>query len=119
MIYAEGRGLHHRLPGNAPASDGGHPPAVDQRGGLRLRAGEPRFYDGPIAFRFPLVLSGVAGVHEWFDDATQRFGIEVIVTNRIWGRLFDYPGWFTAGWPGCPRGRGRPHARPVREERHE
>jgi len=48
--------------------------AVDERGGFRLRAGEPRFYDGPIAFRFPLVLSGVAGVHEWFDDATQRFG---------------------------------------------
>jgi hypothetical protein len=77
-------------------------PSVDARGGLRLRSGEQRFYEGPVGFRFPLLFSGVADVHEWFDDATQRFGIEVVVTNRTRGRLFGYYGWFTAEWPPCP-----------------
>jgi uncharacterized protein DUF4166 len=94
-------------------------PSVDERGGLRLRSGEQRFYEGPVAFRFPLLLSGVADVHEWFDDATQRFGIEVVVTNRTWGRLFGYRGWFTVEWPRCSRDSVPARVRPVREERRE
>lgn len=39
--------------------------AVDEREGLRLRSGEQRFYEGPVAFRIPLALSGVAEVCEW------------------------------------------------------
>ena len=50
----------------------------------------------------------------------RRFGIEVVVTNRTWGRLFGYRGWFTAEWPRCSRGIRFPrHVRPVREERRE
>lgn len=55
---------------------------VADNGGLRLRSGEQRFYEGPLAFRFPLFSSGVANVCELFDDAGGRFGIEVNVTNR-------------------------------------
>jgi hypothetical protein len=58
-------------------------------------------------------------VHEWFDDASQRFGIEVVVTNRTWGRLFGYRGWFTAEWPSCPRDAVPAHVRPLSEERRE
>jgi uncharacterized protein DUF4166 len=119
MIYAERRGrivdylgTHQHLAVDIHLS-------VDERGGLRLRSDEQRFYEGPIAFRFPLLFSGVAEVHEWFDDATQRFGIEVVVTNRTWGRLFGYRGWFTVEWPPCPRDAVPPHVRPVREERRE
>jgi len=54
---------------------------------------------GPIAFRFPLLFSGVADVRKWFDDASDRFRIEVVVTNWTRGRLFGYRGWFTAEWP--------------------
>jgi len=85
----------------------------------RLRSGEQRFYEGPIAFCFPLLFSGVADVHEWCDDAIQRFGIEVVVTNRTWGRLFGYRGWFTAEWPSYPRNAVPPHVRLLREERRE
>jgi hypothetical protein len=63
--------------GDRDLADGTRSLSVDERGGLRLRSGEQRFYEGPIAFRFPLLFSGVADVHEWFDDATERFGIEV------------------------------------------
>ena len=59
--------------------------SVDDRGGLRLRSGEQRFYEGPIAFRFPPFFSGTADVCEWYDDSIQKYRIEVNVTNRIWG----------------------------------
>src|SRR5690606_24555470 len=41
---------------------------VGENGGLCLRSGAQRFYEGPIAFRFPLLFSGVADVCEWFDE---------------------------------------------------
>ena len=35
--------------------------SVDEGGGLRLRSGAQRFYEGLIGFRFPMLFSGV----EW------------------------------------------------------
>jgi hypothetical protein len=72
--------------------------SVDERGGLRLRSGEQRFYERFLAFRFPLFFSGVATVCEWFDDLIQKFRIEVNVTNKYWGPLFGYHGTFTVEW---------------------
>jgi hypothetical protein len=72
--------------------------AVTEHGGLRIRSGAQRFYEGPIAFRFPLLFSGAAEVCEWYDDASRAFRIEVSVTNRTWGRLFGYRGSFQAEW---------------------
>lgn len=91
---------------------------VDERGGLRLRSAEQRFYEGPIAFRFPLLFSGVAEVCEWFDDDIDRYRIEVNVTNRTFGPLFGYRGQFDVEWVDAVNG---PPAsvRPIREERRE
>jgi hypothetical protein len=105
--------------GERDGADGTRASALRFWSGDPRSSGEQRFYEGPIAFRFPLVLSGVADVHEWFDDATQRFGIDVRVTNRTWGPLFGYRGWFTAEWPPCSRETIPRHVRPVREERRE
>ena len=63
-----------------------------------IRSGARRFYEGPLAFSFPLLFSGVADVCEWYDDGRESFGIEVRVTNRTWGPLFGYRGWFDAEW---------------------
>jgi Domain of unknown function (DUF4166) len=71
---------------------------VDPNGGLRLRSGAQRFYEGPVGFTFPLLFSGIADVCEWYDDKTQRFQIEVVVRNRTWGRLFGYRGNFQVEW---------------------
>lgn len=93
---------------------------VCERGGIRITSGEQRFYEGIIGFRFPMFFSGVANVHEWFDDDRGQFGIEVDVRNPLWGRLFGYHGYFDAktldeiGPEDIPE-----HVRPIREERRE
>jgi hypothetical protein len=92
--------------------------SVDAQGGLRLRSGEQRFYEGPVAFRFPLFFSGIADVHEWFDDAIGRHRIEVSVTNRTWGPLFGYRGEFDVEWIDAPEGPPA-HVLPRRVERRE
>jgi hypothetical protein len=90
--------------------------SVDPNGGLRLRSGEQRFYEGVIGFRFPLLFSGVADVCEWYDDEEERFRIEVSVTNRQWGRLFGYRGWFIEDRRPCTENDIPTDVRPKRVE---
>jgi Domain of unknown function (DUF4166) len=71
---------------------------VAPNGGLSLRSGAQRFYEGPVSFRFPLLFSGIADVCEWYDDVAECFRIEVKATNRTWGRLFGYTGRFQVDW---------------------
>jgi len=93
--------------------------SVDTRGGLRLRSGEQRFYEGVIGFRFPMLFSGVAEVCEWYDEAAKRFRIEVEVNNRVWGKLFGYRGSFEVEWAPMMPDQIPAHARPLREEQRE
>ena len=67
---------------------------VDERGGLRIRSGSDRFYEGMLGFRFPKLFSGIADVCEWYDDEVGQYRIEVEVTNRWFGPLFGYRGHF-------------------------
>src|ERR1700722_12554475 len=57
--------------------------SVAANGGIAIRSGEQRFYEGPAGFRFPLAFSGIAEVCEWFDDDADKYRIEVNVRNRI------------------------------------
>jgi len=84
---------------------------------LRLRSGEQRFYEGAIAFRFPLFFSGSANVCEWYDETIQKFRIEVKVSNRFWGPLFGYRGTFTVDWRPTRPEEIPCHIKPKREER--
>lgn len=93
--------------------------SVDERGGLRLRSGDQRFYEGPLAFRFPLFFSGIADVCEWYDDTIDKFRIEVKVTNRFWGPLFGYRGAFTVEWKPTKPEEIPEDIKPRREERRE
>lgn len=92
--------------------------SVDQEGALCLSSGEQRFYEGPIAFRFPMTFSGVANVREWFDESSGRHQILVDVRNRVWGRLFGYRGAFDVEYLPAPDGPPA-HIRPMREESRE
>jgi hypothetical protein len=98
MIYSEARdcivdylGNHEHLAVDIDMS-------VDERGGIRIRSGQQRFYEGIIGFRFPLLFSGIANVNEWYDDETEKFCIKVDVYNKVWGKLFGYHGSFDVEW---------------------
>jgi hypothetical protein len=98
MIYSEQRqcivdylGTHQHLAVDIDLS-------VAPNGGLRLRSGAQRFYEGPVGFSFPMLFSGFADVCEWYDETDKCFRIEVVVKNRTWGRLFGYKGRFQVAW---------------------
>lgn len=93
--------------------------SVDERGGLCLRSGEQRFYEGVIGFRFPAFFSGIANVCEWFDDASGKFRIDVNVSNRLWGPLFEYNGSFDVEWLSMSPDQIPAHAKPRRDEKRE
>jgi hypothetical protein len=116
MIYSEQRscivdylGTHQHLAVDLDIQ-------VAENGGLRLRSGTQRFYEGPVAFPFPLLFSGVADVCEWYDDAQQCFRIEVNASNRTWGKLFGYSGRFQVEWKAVMPNEVPPEILPVRLE---
>ena len=91
--------------------------SAESDGSLRLRSDAQRFYAGPLAFRFPMLFSGRADLHEAFDDATGEFVIRLEVHNRVLGFLFGYEGRFTCDFvetTEAPR-----HVLPVAHERRE
>lgn len=88
--------------------------AVDERGGLVLRSDAQRFYEGPIAFRFPMLFSGRATLHEWWSDDDEAFHVDLEVHNRVFGFLFGYRGTFTCEW--VPATDAPERLKPVRTE---
>lgn len=95
MIYSEKRekiidyiGTHQHLAVDIDLS-------VDEQGGLCLQAGEQRFYEHKIAFRFPKIFTGQANVREWWDEQDEKYRIEVRVRNKVLGDVFGYRGSFT------------------------
>jgi Domain of unknown function (DUF4166) len=116
MIYSEERGrvidylgTHEHLAVDIDLS-------VDDGGGLRLRSGAQRFYEGLIGFRFPMLFSGHADVREWFDERSKRFRITVDVSNAVWGRIFGYRGSFEVDWRPTTPAQVPWHVLPIRQE---
>lgn len=88
-------------------------------GGIRIRSGDQRFYEGPIQFRFPRAFTGAADVCEWYDDNEQTFRISVEVTNPLIGPVFRYRGAFQARFVTVTSEVLPLDARPLREEFRE
>lgn len=93
--------------------------SVDERGGLRIRSGAQRFYEGAIRFSFPMFFSGIADVCEWYDDSLGEFRIDVTVSNPTWGPLFGYRGSFDVEWLEGAQSQLPPDLIPKRQERRE
>lgn len=117
MVYSDSRrrivdylGSHEHLAVDIDLS-------VDEAGGLRLRSGAQRFYEGVIGFSFPMLFSGIADVREWYDDAAGCFRIVVDVHNSVWGPLFGYRGSFNVEWR--PVAEFPNHILPKRQERRD
>lgn len=119
MIYSASRGRIVDFLGNRQHL------AVDldiwaaPNGGIQIRSGEQRFYEGPLGFRFPAPLTGFADVCEWYDDVDACYRISVSVRNPLLGVIFAYKGVFQAetirtGRDGIPL-----QAMPLRLERRD
>ncbi len=67
---------------------------VDDSGALNFSTGRQRLYEFPLAIYFPRMFSGTAQVRESYNEALQRFEIEVDIRNRLFGHIFGYSGWF-------------------------
>ena len=72
---------------------------VGADGDLNLTSHGQRFYEGPIGFRFPMLFSGRATLHEWFDADAGVYRVKMAVHNRFFGFLFGYEGTFTCDFP--------------------
>lgn len=94
MIYSRERGCIVDYLGNKQHL------AVDilaepsREGGIRIRSGSQRFYEGWLGFRFPDSFTGRADVHEWYDEGLGCFRIEVRVRSPLIGDVFRYEGSF-------------------------
>jgi len=89
---------------------------VEDDGSLRLTSSDQRFYEGRfIGFRFPMLFSGRAQLHESFDDAAGVYRIKMEVHNRVFGFLFGYEGEFACEFPAATDAPIR--LKPVRHER--
>jgi len=88
---------------------------VEEDGSLYLTSNAQRFYEGRmIAFRFPMLFSGRAELHERFDEAAGVYRISMEVRNRVFGFLFGYEGEFTCEFPAATDAPDR--LKPVRHE---
>lgn len=67
---------------------------VASDGALLLTTHGQRFYEGRVAFRFPMLFSGVATLRESYDDDDEVFRVALEVRNRVFGFLFGYEGEF-------------------------
>jgi hypothetical protein len=119
MIYSEQRdmivdylGTHQHLAVDIDFS-------VSEKGGVCLVSGEQRFYEGLVGFRFPLLFSGIATVHEWYDEDKDKFFIEVNVNNKVWGPLFGYKGSFDVEYIPIKADEVPSKVKPIREEQRE
>ena len=68
---------------------------------------------------FPLALSGIACVEEWFDEDVDGYRIEVDVRNPLLGKLFGYVGRFQVETVEVCREAIPNHVKPLREESRE
>jgi hypothetical protein len=113
MILARGRivdylGTHQHLAVDLDLAAG-------DDGSLILTSDAQRFYEGPLALRFPMLLSGRARLRERFDERDGRFHVDLEVRNRRFGFLFGYRGSFTCEW--MPAADAPARLKPVRHER--
>jgi hypothetical protein len=88
---------------------------VEKDGSLSLTSNAQRFYEGRlIAFRFPMLFSGRAELHEQFDETAGVYRIRMEVRNRVFGFLLGYEGEFTCEFPAATDAPER--LKPVRHE---
>ncbi len=92
---------------------------VNPDGSVTISSGNQRFYEGWLAFKFPDMFSGNAEVNESYDESQDLFRISVKVSNKTFGELFGYTGYFKAELKTVAPTEIPAYAKPLREEIRE
>lgn len=92
---------------------------VSPLGGMLLRSGEQRCYEGLLRFRLPDWLTARAVVHEWYDDEASCYRIAAEIANPVLGPVFRYEGRFDARTVPMAGRRVPYEVKPAREEYRE
>lgn len=87
-------------------------------GALHMTTGAQRLYEFRVGVRFPLLFSGIGRIRLSPSDG-DRLRIDVNISNRIWGPIFGYNGWFSTRYEPCPPANIPDDVKPLREERRE
>ena len=74
---------------------------VDDAGELRLDGRRQALQAGGQSVTLPVPLRADVAVREGYDEAAERFTVDVAVTNRLLGFVFGYDGWFTLDREPC------------------
>ncbi|MEF2245421.1 DUF4166 domain-containing protein [Paenibacillus sp. IITD108] len=93
--------------------------SVASSGGIQIRSGDQRFYEGWLQFRIPRSFTGAASVCEWYDDEQEQYKINVAVHNPLIGCVFQYQGSFQASFIAMPQSALPFDAKPLRQEDRE
>lgn len=70
-------------------------------GALRIETGRQWATVGRRTVVVPRPFRADVAVVESYDETTDRFEIEVVVSNPLIGRVFAYAGWFTVEYEDC------------------
>jgi len=119
MIYSEQRGCIVDYIGTHQHVVADISCVADDDGGMTIRAGAQRLYEGRIGFNMPMIFSGHAEVREWYDDDADIYRISVSVENDKFGPLFGYNGSFKMRQFACAPNEVPLDVKPLREERRE
>lgn len=92
---------------------------VNSDGSISITSGPQRFYEKKIGFNFPELFSGNAEVKESYDEKNDRFNISVKVSNKTFGDIFGYNGFFKAEFKKIEAEDIPAYAKPLREEIRE
>ena len=93
--------------------------AVDDDGSMIVTTGKQRLFVGPLTIPFPRFFSGDAYVRESYNDSTDRFEVDVSITNSFWGKILGYQGSFDLERIPCGRHEIPDGTIPIRENRRE
>lgn len=90
-----------------------------EQGAIRFTSGRQFAFVAGLKVPIPRLFRGDIELLEWFDDATQKFYVDLKVKSKLFGPLFGFTGWFAAEYIDF-RAQALPEQfKPTRQEQRE
>lgn len=92
---------------------------AEANGAIRFKSGKQYTFLFGKKIRIPALFTGNIDLVEWFDDAENRFYLDLKVSTKLLGPLFGFTGWFEAEYIDFKQGDLPAHFKPTYEEVQE